>query len=256
MLSKLDGICAAGESESSAMHRESVSRSVRCVASRAVLLVAAGLAVAACGGAGTSSHQADGPSPAAKPAKPSPAGSAVASPSAATSPNSSLAMPPFGTNTKIEMTSWLPASPSEAKAVINAKDFLLAILYADYTGGRDHRWENYAGSALVRSGMAKTLAAPDISTESFTGTIQIWHMSAVVGLGGKNTVGVTECVNSAGALNTSLRTGKVLPRSQQNSTDENYYSNTDILAQNAAGQWTVTSIPADIYYPQAFECKP
>jgi hypothetical protein len=154
------------------------------------------------------------------------------------------------------MTSWLPASASKTAAVITAKNFLLAVLYADYTGGQDHRWESYVSAPRVRAGLASTLAAASVTTESFTGTIRIWHMSAVVGSAGKNTIAVTECVDSARARNTSLSTGKVLPGSQQLPTDQNYYSNTDVLARNGAGHWTVVSIPPVIYYPQALECKP
>lgn len=211
----------------------------------AALLVSTGLIATACGGsAGTSSFKPGGSSTPASPG----ATTSQAQPSA-----SSVVMPPFGKNVRIVMTPWLPARAGETPAVITAKNFLLAVLYADYTGGQDHRWEAYAGSSVVRNGMASTLAAPSVTTESFTGTIRIWHMSAIAG---KNTIAVTECVDSARARNTSLSTGQVLPRGQQNSTDQNYYSNTDILSRNAAGQWTVISIPATIYYPQALECKP
>jgi hypothetical protein len=165
-------------------------------------------------------------------------------------------MPPFGKNARIVMTHWLPASSGERRAVITAKNFLLAVLYADYTGGRDHRWQAYVGSSLVRNGMTTTLAAPSVTTESFNGTIRIWRMSAVPGTFGKNTISVTECFDSARAQNTSLSTGKVLPPGKQNSADQNYYSNTDVLSRNAAGQWTVISIPPTIYYPEALECKP
>jgi hypothetical protein len=213
----------------------------------AALLVTAGLLAVACAGsASTSSFRPGGGN--STPAAPPPTTSQASA--------DSLLMPPFGRNARIVMTSWLPASAGESRAVIAAKNFLLAILYADYTGGRDHRWLAYVGSSLVRNGMTSTLAAPSVTTESFRGTIRIWRMSAVTGTYGKNTISVTECFDSARALNTSLRTGKVLPPSQQNSTDQNYYSNTDVLARNAAGQWTVISIPSAIYYPEALECKP
>jgi hypothetical protein len=213
----------------------------------AALLLGTGLLTAACGGSSsTSSFQPGGGN----------STSATPPPTTSQASPDSLVMPPFGKNARIVMTSWVPASASEAPAVITAKNFLLAVLYADYTGGRDHRWQAYAGSSRVLTGMTSTLAAPGVTTESFTGTIRIWHMSAVPGTYGKNTISVTECVDSARAQNTSLSTGKVLPASQQNPTDQNYYSNTDVLARNGSGQWTVISIPPTIYYPQALECKP
>jgi hypothetical protein len=66
---------------------------------------------------------------------------------------------------------------------------------------------------------------------------------------------VAECVDSAKAKNTGLGTGRVLPKSQQNTTDENYYENTDVLADQH-GQWQVISIEPELYYPRAVECKP
>lgn len=215
---------------------------------RAALLVSTGLLAVACGSPsapvfhpGGASQDAASPAPAAQAGQPG---------------ADTLIMPPFGTNARVVMTRWLPASVSQGAAVMTAKNFLLAVLYADYTGGRDHRWQSYVSARKVRAGLASTLAAANVTTESFTGTIRIWHMNAVTGTYGKNTVSVTECIDSARARNTSLSTGKVLPASQQNSADQNYYSNTDVLAKNDHGQWAVISIPPAIYYPEALECKP
>ncbi len=167
-----------------------------------------------------------------------------------------LAVPPFGTNARVVMTSWLPRSAAEARAVISAKDFLLAVLYSDYTGGRDHRWQKYVGSGLVLRGMTETLKAPAVTTQSWIGTIRIWRMFAVPGTFGPNTISVTECIDSSRALNTRLRTGQVLPPREQSTTEQNYYSNTDVLEKNAAGQWGVISIPPVINYPEAIGCGP
>jgi hypothetical protein len=81
-------------------------------------------------------------------------------------------------------------------------------------------------------------------------------MSAVAGTYGKNTISVTECIDTAAARNTNLRTGKVLPPGQQLQGGQNYYSNTAVLARSTAGQWTVISIPPVTVYPQAVECRP
>jgi hypothetical protein len=165
-----------------------------------------------------------------------------------------LTFPPFGKNAHVVMTSWLPAGASEIPAVTTAKDFLLALLYADYKGGKDHRWARYVTSPIPRSGLVSTLAQPSVTTESFKGTIRFWHMSVLAAPGPKGTVEVTECVDSSHALNTSLRTGKVLPRRLQVPGNQNFYSNTDVLAKRS-GHWLVISIPPAIYYPQAPECK-
>jgi hypothetical protein len=140
--------------------------------------------------------------------------------------------------------------------VVTAKDFMLAVLYADYTGDRNHRWKSYISDQRVLSGMSATLAAPDVSTESFTGTIRITHMSAVPGTFGKSTISVSFCEDASAARNTSLSTGKVLPASKQNSKDENYTMNTYVLRHSTAGRWGVIGIQPTVDYPRAFICKP
>jgi hypothetical protein len=154
------------------------------------------------------------------------------------------------------MTSWLPARPRIRAAVVTAKDFLLAVLFADYTGSRDRRWAGYISVPKVAAGLASSLAAPSVTTESFTGTIRFWRMKAQMAPGPRGSVMVTECVDSARARNTDLKTGRVLPLSRQLTASQNYYSNSDVLARDSSGQWRVISIPPAIYYPEAQECKP
>jgi hypothetical protein len=217
---------------------------------KGALLVSIGLLAVACSsGAPPTFHPVGGKS------------ASAVSPPAPTSSQSpgtgseSLTLPPFGKNAHIVMTSWLPAAASETPAVTTAKDFLLAVLYADYKGGRDHRWTSYVSSRSVKTGLASTLAQPGVTTESFRGTVRFWHMSVLAAPGRKGTVEVTECVDSSHARNTSLATGKVLPGRRQTPGDQNFYSNSDVLAMDSSGHWRVISIPPTIYYPRALECK-
>jgi hypothetical protein len=187
------------------------------------------------------------------------AASAPTSPSAtpqASGPATTLTVPPFGRHARVAMTSWLPAKHSQIPAVIAAKNFLLAVLYADYTGDRDHRWTSYAAPGPVRSGLARTLVQPGITTESFTGTIRLWRMHALGAPGPKGSIEVFECIDNSRARNTALGSGKVLPGRLQTPKNQNYYLNSDVLARGSDGQWQVVSIPAVVYYPQAQECKP
>ncbi|HEY7145971.1 MAG TPA: hypothetical protein VH637_17165 [Streptosporangiaceae bacterium] len=214
----------------------------------AALLVTAGLLAAGCS------------SSAAKPGTFHPAGGTTTpATSAAPTPGSTtaagLVMPPFGASAHIDMTSYAPKSHDTAQAVLAAKNFLLAVLYADYTGGKDHRWKGYVTGSRVRTGMTETLSQPGVTTESFQGTVKFWHMSAFKSKKGAVSVTVTECVDSSHALNTSLSTGKVLPKSKQLPTDQNFYSNSDVLVKNSSGQWRVISILPQITYPRAVECK-
>jgi hypothetical protein len=221
-------------------------------------LLGSACALATACGSGSAPHTFH---PAANPAggaSADPSSSPTAAPQASgTAAGTTLTVPPFGQNAHIAMTSWLPAQRSEIPAVIAAKNFLLAVLYADYTGDRDHRWTGYAAPGPVRSGLARTLAQPGITTESFTGTIRLWRMHALkTGPGPKGSIEVFECIDNSHARNTGLSSGKVLPKRLQTPKNQNYYLNSDVLARSSTGHWQVISIPAAVYYPQAQECKP
>lgn len=213
----------------------------------AALLVSVGVLAGGCG--------SSAPAPTFHPSSSGQPSTPAASPDTPASADvDGLAMPPFGSSAHIDMTTWLPSNPSEKAAVKAVKNFLLAFLYADYTGGKDHRWSQYIADSTVRRGLTETLASQSVTTESFQGTMRIWHMSAAYVPGPRGSVNVTECIDSSQVLNTSLSTGKVLPRRLQSTKDENLYSNTDELLK-VGSQWRIYSIPPVIYYPRALECK-
>ena len=167
-------------------------------------------------------------------------------------PAGPLNWPPFGGNVRVVMPGWLPADPGEVPAVIAAKNFLLAFLYAEYRGNQDDRWTGYA-SGQVLSALKANLSEPSVTTESFTGTIIFSHMRAFPDPATAGAIDVSECFDNAGSRNTDLATGKNIagriPASQH------YYMNTDVMAQ-ANGRWRVISVYPVVYYPQAQECKP
>ena len=83
-----------------------------------------------------------------------------------------LEWPPFGRHVHIVMPGWLPADPGEAPAVIAAKNFLLAFLYAEYRGNQDDRWTGFASGAVVGA-LKANLSQPSVTTESFTGHYRV-----------------------------------------------------------------------------------
>jgi hypothetical protein len=161
--------------------------------------------------------------------------------------------PPFGRNVRVIMPPWLPSDPSEVPAVITAKNFLLAILYAEYRGNQDDRWKTYAASS-VTGALSSELAKPDVATQSFTGTIRFSQMSAFSDPVVPGAVDVAECFKDADSANVGLHSGKVIP--DRTPADQHYYRNTDAIAKDANGRWHVVTIYPVIYYPQARECKP
>jgi hypothetical protein len=150
------------------------------------------------------------------------------------------------------MVDYRTADKAQGPAVVAAGDFLLAFFYAEYTGGRDTRWQAYVAPSQ-RGGIAQALAVPGVTTESFTGTIRVWRMSALPASAGS--IQVSECVDTAAAKNTDLSTGAVLPASEQNSAVGNYWLEIDILGKSH-GLWQVIKVENPIYYPLALGCKP
>jgi hypothetical protein len=219
------------------------------------LVIVAGLLAAGCGaaaptafrpaGAGTSTGASTGAGASAtgRAANPDVPAHRVTGP---------LEWPPFGSNVHIVMPGWLPADPGEVPAVIAAKDFLLAFLYAEYRGNQDDRWTGYA-SGQVLSALKANLSEPSVTTESFTGTIIFSHMRAFPDPATAGAIDVSECFDNAGSDNTDLATGKNI--ADRIPASQHYYMNTDVMAQ-ANGQWRVISVYPVVYYPQALECKP
>lgn len=218
----------------------------------AVVTVAA-LAAAGCGSASS------GPAalPAARPAANSSPAPAAPSPSAspsATAAGSGVVMPPFGNGARVVANWPLPASQPQAKAVVTAENMALAILYGEYTGGRDTSWQAYSGNSQVSSYLADGFNEAQTKSSSWTGTIKLWDMSVTPGTGGSNTSTVQWCEDDAAALSTTLPDHKVVPG--QSPSEQNYYLVAYEMTANGAGHWSVTQILAKQNVQQAPECQP
>jgi hypothetical protein len=182
-----------------------------------------------------------------------PASTAPATPMATSSGPGSVVMPPFGKNAHVIMTDWMPKDAGMAEAVLADKDYELAFLYAEYTGGKSQDWAAYVNHTMELQVRA-VLAKPDVTTESFKGTIKIFEMRVIRDPTVPADLDVSACFDNARAVNTSLSTGAVLPG--QSPSNDNYYRFTDQLAQSPTGQWQVISNYPLVYYPRAKECKP
>jgi hypothetical protein len=165
----------------------------------------------------------------------------------------SVVMPPFGKDAHVSMTGWLPKNAALASAVVTDKNYELAFLYAEFTGGQSQTWTSYVG-ATMEAQVRAILSQQDVTTQSFRGTIRIFKMTAIRDPLVRADVDVSACFDNAKASNTDLRTGKVLPG--QSPSARNYFRYTDQLARNSSGQWQVVSDYPLVYYPRAKECKP
>lgn len=164
----------------------------------------------------------------------------------------SLEWPPFGRHVHVVMPGWRPADPGESLAVVAAKNFLLAFLYAEYRGNQDDRWTGFASGAVLGA-LKANLSQPSVTTESFTGTIVFSHMRAYPDPAQPGAVDVSECFDNSRSYNTDLATGRIIPGRAP--VDQHYYMNTDVMAESN-GRWTVISVYPVVYYPRARECKP
>ena len=183
-----------------------------------------------------------------------PSGSMAGQASAAASGAAgSVTMPAFGKDVHIDLTTWAPPSASQAQAVLTDKNYELAFLYAEYTGGQDTAWTSYVSSTMQTEAQA-TLSQADVTSESFIGTIRIFDMTAVTDPTVPADLDVSACFDNAQSSNTSRATGKVIP--DTGSADQHYYRYTDQLAKDSSGDWQVVSDLPAIYYPRAKECKP
>jgi hypothetical protein len=211
----------------------------------AALLCVGLVGVAACGSGGSGSTSATfKPGGSMAGAGPAPAGTAG---------GNSVAMPPFGKNVQITMTSWMPSDASQAQAVLTDKDYELAFLYAEYTGGQDQSWAAYV-SPIMQTEVQTTLAQPSITTESFNGKIRIFDMSVLPDPTINGDLDVSACFDNSQSSNTDLKTGKVIPDNVP--ADQHFYRYTDELAKDSTGTWKVITDLPRIYYPRAKECKP
>jgi hypothetical protein len=164
-----------------------------------------------------------------------------------------FAMPPFRANAHVQMASWLPGDPQLNVAVTIDKDYQLDLLYAEYTGGQAQSWRNEVSTSMVKP-VQTYLAQPDMTTESFTGTIRYFDLFVIPDPTIKGDVDVSGCVDTAGLRNTDLKTGAVLPGQTVN--DRDYYRYTDELAPITGGGWQLVQNYPNAYYPQVRRCKP
>jgi hypothetical protein len=207
-----------------------------------VVCLAAGLAAAGCGGQKPPAFNPGGPA------------SAPATPLAQQAGPAGVTMPPFGPNAHIVMSGWRPASATLARAVLTDEDYQLAYLYAEYVSGQSDDWAPYVNPALAPT-LTNALSAQAVTTESFKGTIRFFDVAEASAPDDHADVDVSGCVDTAQAVNTSVKTGAVLP-GQSPPPDTDYYRFTDELAPVSGGQWQVVANYQPIYYPQAKECKP
>jgi hypothetical protein len=203
------------------------------------------ISVAACGSGGNATATAT--------FKPGGTMAAAGTPAQGAAGGNSVTMPPFGKNVHVTMTNWVPPDATQAQAVLTDKDYELAYLYAEYTGGQDQSWTAYV-SPIMQTEAQAALSQPSITTESFTGKIRFFAMRVLPDPTIKGHLDVSACFDNSQSSNTDLKTGKAIPDNVP--ADEHFYRYTDQLVKDSTGTWKVITDLPRVYYPRAKECKP
>jgi hypothetical protein len=175
--------------------------------------------------------------------------------SAAPSPSASLAAFRFPPDIHIEFQSPLPADPQQAAAVTTDRNFQLAFYYAQYTQGKDQRFNGYIppiAAALAR--VVQSNVAPYAADhKSIRGTLRFYDTSVSPVPGAPQNVTVTNCVDDSQLTDTDARTGKPIP----DPSAPGYTLENDAFKPIGGGKWGLIAISTSVY-PQgnSKECKP
>jgi hypothetical protein len=217
------------------------------------LLTAVALLGAGCSSQSTQSFDASGTGPSSGSTASGQAEATTTPGSATATGSAAVTMPSFGANVHIVLGAFPKLGTADGQALVTDLDYQLDFLYADYTGGRSQTWINEVNPTMVQA-LQSGLAQPDVTTESFTGTIRLFRFSVIKDPVVKGDLDVTGCMDNAGAVNTDLKSGAVLPG--QSVTDHNYFRYSNELAPVPGGGWQVVENMPDIYFPLAGGCKP
>ena len=182
-----------------------------------------------------------------------PAGKASAAPN----PSASLANFPFPPDIHIDFQSALPADPQQAAAVTTDRDFQLAFYYAQYTQGKDRRYEQYLapGTTPLLIEVQSNVTPYATDHKSIRGTLRLYDTTVQPVQGAPQALSVTQCVDDSKLPDVDARSGKVIPGSPRPSAY--YILESDTFKPLGSGRWGLAAIAITVY-PQgnAKECKP
>jgi predicted small lipoprotein YifL len=175
--------------------------------------------------------------------------------SAAPDSNSSLAKFPFPPDVHVEFQSPVPADPQQAAVVTTDRDFQLAFYYAQYSQGKDQRFNGYiAPIATALARVVQSNVAPyAVDHKSIRGTLRIYDTTVTPVPGAPQNLTVTNCVDDSQLPDIDTRTGKPIP----DPSAPSYTLESDAFKPMGGGKWGLIAISTSVY-PQgnSKECKP
>lgn len=178
-----------------------------------------------------------------------PAGKVSATPSA------SLAGFRFPPDIHIEFQSPLPADPQQASVVATDRNFNLAFYYAQYSQGKDQRFNDYippVATALARV-VQSNVVPYKVDHKSIRGTLRFYKTSVTPVPGAPQNRSVTSCVDYTHLTDTDARTGS--PRRDPN--QPTYVLERDAFKPMGGGTWGLIGIFTNVYPDgNSKECLP
>lgn len=177
--------------------------------------------------------------------------------SSAPGPGASLVHFPFPPDIHIEFQTPLPSDPQQAAVVTTDRNFQLAFYYAQYTQGKDTRFNNYiAPIATAVARVVQSNVAPyAVDHKTIRGTLRFYDTTVQPVPGAPHNMTVTSCVDDSKLPDINARTGRPIPGSPPPSS---YYTlESDAFKPMGAGKWGLIAITTQVY-PQgnSRECKP
>lgn len=177
--------------------------------------------------------------------------------SSAPGPGASLVHFPFPPDIHIEFQTPLPSDPQQAAVVTTDRNFQLAFYYAQYTQGKDRRFNEYIAPIARELAMVvqSNVAPYAVEHKTIRGTIRFYDTTVQPVPGAPQNLTVSQCVDSSKLPDIDARTGKRVPGQPP---PAHYHTlEGDTFKPVGGGKWLLIAVTST-YYPEgnAKECKP
>lgn len=164
---------------------------------------------------------------------------------------------PFPADIHIEFQSPLPADPRKSAVLATDRNFQLAFYYAQYTQGKDTRFNDYIApiAKAVAMSVQSNVAPYIVDHKTIRGTLRFYHTTVTPVAGAPQNMTVTNCVDDSRLPDINARTGRRIVGSPPPGS---YYTlESDAFKPLGGGKWALIAITTNVY-PQgrSKECKP
>lgn len=178
-------------------------------------------------------------------------------PSATPSKSAATGQFPFPADIHIEFQSAPPMDPRQSAVLATDRNFQLAFYYAQYTQGKDTRFNDYIApiARAVAMSVQSNVAPYIVDHKTIRGTLRFYRTTVEPVDGAPQNMTVTNCVDDSRLPDINARTGERIVGSPAPSS---YYTlESDAFKPLGGGKWGLIAITTHVYpQGQSKECKP